>query len=123
MFEFGPTSFPHAQAGKIKPLVTGCNRRVADLFPDVPSAEEAGYPRLELIGWGGLFAPRGTAPEIVQLLNRELNRIMLAPDVRSHLAMAGSDYPQWSPEQFAEFIERDRPRWAEVMRVARIEPQ
>jgi tripartite-type tricarboxylate transporter receptor subunit TctC len=123
MFEFGPTSFPHAQAGKIKPLVTGCNRRLADLYPEVPSAEEAGFPRLELVGWGGFFAPKGTASEVVQLLNREVIRIMGAPDVRGHLAMKGSDYPQWSPEQFAEFIEGDRPRWAEVMRVAHIEPQ
>ncbi len=121
-FDFAPTAFAHVQSGKLKPLVTACGHRI-DIFPQVPSAAEAGYPQLELIGWGGIFAPKGTSATIVQRLNREINQIIVAPDVRSHVAMAGSTYPLWSPEEFAEFIRNDRPRWGEIARAAGIEPQ
>lgn len=91
----------------------------------VHSPEPSSSPsaQLELIGWGGIFAPKGTSAAIVKRLNREINRIIVAPDVRSHVAMAGSSYPLWTPEQFAEFIRNDRPRWGEIARTAGIEPQ
>ena len=122
MFEFEPTAFPHIRSGKLVPLMTGCHRRL-DLLPDVPSSKEAGLPSVEVRSWAGLFAPAGTPQEIVQTLNTQINRIIAAPDVRSHLTMSGSEYPTWTAEEFADFIRRDRPRWIPILRDAGIQPQ
>ena len=92
MFDFAPTLASYVQSGRLRPLMTGCRHRV-DIFPDVPSSAEAGYPDVELTSWGGIFAPRGTSAEIVNLLNREINKILSSPDVRSHVALAGSEQP------------------------------
>ena len=122
MFDFAAPLAGYVQSGKLRPLMTGCRHRV-DIFPDVPSSAEAGYPDLELISWGGIFAPRGTSAEIVNLLNREINKILSSPDVRSHVALAGSEQPLWTVDQFAEFIKNDRPRWVEVLQAAGVKPE
>jgi tripartite-type tricarboxylate transporter receptor subunit TctC len=122
MFDFAPSSAPYVQSGKLKALMTGCARRI-DVYPDVPSAPEAGFPELDVPSWGGLFAPAGTPDAIVERLNREINRIQLSPDVRSHLAYAGAEIPIMSPQEFAEFIRKDRPRWGDLARQAGVKPE
>jgi tripartite-type tricarboxylate transporter receptor subunit TctC len=117
MFDFAPSSAPYVQSGRLRPLVTGCARRI-DIFPDVPSALEAGLPELDVPSWGGLFAPAGTPAAIVERLNREVNRIQQSPDVRSHLAYAGAEIPIMSAQEFADFVRRDRPRWGDLARQA-----
>ena len=122
MFDFAPSSAPYVKGGKLKPLLTGCARRI-DMFPDVPSAPEAGFPELDVPGWGGMFAPAGTPAAIVERLNREVNRIQTSPDMRNHLAYAGAEIPIMSPQEFAEFIRNDRPRWAALARQAGVKPE
>jgi len=122
MFDFAPSSASYVQSGKLKALMTGCRRRI-DIYPDVPSAPEAGFPEIDVPSWGGLFAPAGTPVAIVERLNREINRIQLSPDVRSHLAYAGAEIPIMSPQEFAEFIRKDRPRWGDLARQAGVKPE
>ena len=122
MFDFPASAAPYVQSGRLRPLVTGCARRI-DIFPDVPSAVEAGLPELDVPSWGGLFAPAGTPPEIVERLNREVNRIQQSPDVRSHLAYAGAEIPIMSAQEFADFVRKDRPRWADLARQAGVKPE
>ena len=122
MFDFAPSSASYVQSGKLRALMTGCRRRI-DIYPDVPSAPEAGFPEIDVPSWGGLFAPAGTPVAIVERLNREINRIQLSPDVRSHLAYAGAEIPIMSPQEFAEFIRKDRPRWGDLARQAGVKPE
>jgi tripartite-type tricarboxylate transporter receptor subunit TctC len=122
MFDFPASSSSYVRAGKLRALLAACPRRI-DIYPDLPSAPEAGFPELSVNGWGGLFAPAGTPREIVERLNREVNKIQMSPDVRSHLAYAGAEIPIMSPEEFARFIQEDRPKWARIAKEAGIEPQ
>jgi len=122
MFDFAASSASYVQSGRLKALMTGCARRI-DVYPEVPSAPEAGFPELDVPSWGGMFVPAGTPPAIVERLNREINRIQLSPDVRSHLAYAGAEIPIMTPEQFADFIRKDRPRWGELVRQAGVKPE
>ncbi len=121
-FDFPQSSASYVRSGQLRPLLTACGRRI-DIYPDVPTAEEAGFPELNVKSWGGLFAPAGTPREIVDRLNREVNRIQMEPDVRSHLAYAGAEIPIMTPEEFADFVRKDRPTWVEIARQAGIEPQ
>lgn len=122
MFDFAPSSAPYVQSGRLLPLVTGCARRI-DMYPDVPSGPEAGLPELDVPGWGGLFVPAGTSAEIIERLNREINRIQRSPDVRSHLAYAGAEIPIMSAQEFADFVRKDRPRWGDLVRQAGVKPE
>jgi tripartite-type tricarboxylate transporter receptor subunit TctC len=122
MFDFPQSSDVHVRAGTLVPLMTGCARHI-DIYPDVPTAREAGFPAVEIRTWSGFFAPAGTPRPIVERLNRELNRIQQSPDVRSHMAYVGAEIPLMTPEEFGEFIREDRPRWLEFMRAAGIKPE
>ena len=65
----GATSVSQAIEGKlVKGLVVGSTVRLATL-PDLPTSAEAGLPEFEAQGWNGLFAPKGTPPEIIEKLN------------------------------------------------------
>src|SRR5438445_279997 len=59
--------------GQLRPLATGAKRRIAGL-PNLPTSAEAGLPRWEMSAWFGIFAPRGTPPAIVRLLNAKMQR-------------------------------------------------
>ena len=122
MFDASGLVVSYVRSGKLKPLLTSCAHRI-DLFPEVPSATEAGYRGLDLSPWGGVFVPAGTPAPIIERLNREINKVLAAPDVRSHVAFAGYEMESWSPQQFADFVKRDRPRWAQIIKAAGIKPK
>lgn len=122
MFESVSSALPYIQSGKLLPLMTDCHERL-ELLPDVPSSKETGMPEMDVRSWGGLFAPAGTPDHIIWRLNDEINKILSVPDVHTHVAMSGAEYPLWSAEEFAAFIKRDRPRWMSILRMAGIEPQ
>jgi len=122
MFDYPQSSAAHVRAGTLVALMTGCTHRI-DIYPDVPSAREAGFPTVEVRTWGGFFAPAGTPRPIVERLNRELNNIQRSPDVRSHLAYVGAEISPMTPDEFAQFIREDRPRWLALLRAAGIKPE
>ncbi|MET0669085.1 MAG: tripartite tricarboxylate transporter substrate binding protein [Xanthobacteraceae bacterium] len=66
---------PLARAGKVRLLAVTASRRVPQL-PDVPTIAEGGWPAFEATFWFGLFAPRGTPPEIVAKMNAEVQRVL-----------------------------------------------
>ena len=107
-----------AKAGKVKLLATGGARRLEQL-PDVPTVAESGLSGFEAVSWFGLFAPRGTANEIVIQLNHEVSRILSDPDVRRNFLDRQFFRPMpGSPEEFARFIKVDARKWSEVLRSA-----
>jgi len=93
------------------------------LVTHIPSATEAGYPDVGITTWGGIRAPAGTPATVVQMLNREINRILASPDVRGHVAFAGAEPDIWTPEEFAQDARKERPRWAQIVKASGIAPQ
>jgi tripartite-type tricarboxylate transporter receptor subunit TctC len=93
----------------------------ASLLPDVPTAKEAGIDNLVVPIWYGFLAPAGIPKTVVDKLNAEITKIAAMPDIMEKIQKAGIEPLSGStPEQFAEFIKVEIPRWADVIKNANI---
>jgi tripartite-type tricarboxylate transporter receptor subunit TctC len=111
---------PQARAGKIKLLAVTGAKRVPQL-PDVPTIAEGGWPAFEATFWFGLFAPRGTQPEIVAKLNAEVQRIIADAAFRERSLDPYMFEPlPGSPAEFTDTIRADVQKWDRVIREANI---
>ncbi len=115
MFGAITSALPYINAGKLRPLVVLVDKR-SPLLPDVPTIAEAGLGKVDVRKWLGLVAPAGTQPEIVERLNRVLNRILREPDVRAWLVNQGLDAAGGSVQQFDRELRADYVKWGEVVR-------
>ena len=110
---------PLVREGKLHALaVTSLTRSPA--APDLPTIAESGFPGFEYTLWYGLLAPAGTAPAIVQKLQLQTARALAEADLRSKLADLGLEAQASSSEEFAAFIKAEVPKWAKIIRDARI---
>jgi tripartite-type tricarboxylate transporter receptor subunit TctC len=117
-----PALLPHIKAGKMRALAVSSPRRLA-LLPDVPTVAESGVPGtagFEADQWYGLVAPAGTPADIVTLLNKHVNAALGADEVRTRLASEGAEATPATPQAFGQLIAREIPRWARVIKAARI---
>jgi len=114
-----PPAAPQIQGGKLRGLaVTGAKRSAA--MPDVPTMAEAGVKDQESETMQGILAPAATPKEIVDLLNREIVKVMALPDVKEKCAQLGFDVVANSPQEFAAYIKADVEKWGKVIKDAKI---
>jgi tripartite-type tricarboxylate transporter receptor subunit TctC len=97
-------------------LVSGKNR--SSLFPEVPTAEEAGLKGFDMTIWFGLNAPAGTPAAAVNLLNRELNAILATPEMKKELASDGQIPQPMTPQQYGTFLNQERQKWLPVVKAS-----
>lgn len=108
------------KTGKIKAYTTTTTVRVSSL-PDVPTAAEAGLPGFEVGIWHGIYAPRGTPPEIVAKLTAALQKALKDPVVIQRFADLGtvpSSQADATPEGLKAKLASEIDRWAPVIRAA-----
>jgi tripartite-type tricarboxylate transporter receptor subunit TctC len=106
--------YPHVTAGRVKLLGIGRDKR-SPKYPDFPTIAET-LPGYENSGWFGFIGPAGMSREQVVLLNKEMNRAVIQPDVREKLDTFGLEVHTESPEFFAERIRKDIEKWGKVAR-------
>jgi tripartite-type tricarboxylate transporter receptor subunit TctC len=73
--------------------------------------------------WSGVGAPRGTPPEIIERLNREINAALMDPGIKARIAEIGGTPLVYSPAEFDAVIRADTEKWAKVIRTANIKPE
>ena len=114
---FGSTGFytPHVAAGKVRLLAVASPMRLKR-FPNVPTFAEAGYPGVNLPGWTGVFLPAGTPPAIVNKFSQEIRNALVMPDVQNRLLDFGYEPNGTTPEEFAQYIKAEVPRWSSVIK-------
>ena len=112
---------PHVQAGKLRVLAVGSDKRFL-LLPDVPTAIEAGVPGFEATVWWGLVAPARTPGDIVAKLNAETNRTLHDPAIVKKLTDLGVMMTPGSPADFANFIAKQTEIWSMVIKKSGIRP-
>jgi len=112
----------HVREGTVRALAVTSKTR-SQIFPDVPTMAEAGYPEIEGDGWVGILVPAGTPAEIIAILYRESAKILAQPDMKERLAALGYDLVASTPKEFAARIAAEIEMWAKVIRAANIKPQ
>ena len=92
-------------------------------LPEVPTIAEAGFPGQEADTLLGVLAPAGTPKEIIDLLHREIVRIVALPDVKEQLDAIGFVPVANTPDEFAAVIKVESERWANVIRAANLKAE
>jgi len=107
--------------GKMRPLAVTTAKRLGTL-PDVPAIGEfvSGY---EGAGWVGIVAPANTPPQIVALLNGQVNAALADPAFKGRLVELGAEPFAGSPADFGTFIAEFTDKWGKVIRAAGIKAE
>ena len=113
---------PMIQGGKLLVLaVTGTQRWPQQ--PTVPTFGELGYP-LDLPGWAGIMAPKGTPRLIIERMSQEIAKIMQTAEGKADMLEKGGIIAVGStPGEFADRLQRDAPRWGEAFAKSGVKPQ
>ena len=115
MFDAISTIVSHTRSGKLKAIATTGKSRSA-VTPDVPTAAEAGLPGYEATIWLGLMAPKGTPPDVVNFLNKAVNKTIELPAVKEAWLKQGA-VPMGMPvEEFGRFLREDVQKWAKLVK-------
>jgi len=118
-----PLSLPHIRSGKIRPLAYTHSRR-ASFLPDVPMMKEAGVNGMEIDGgWYGLFAPAGTPPAIMEKLQTATRAAVTEPKLRERFEALALTPVGNGPAEFRKFFQEQIKAYAEMVRVAGIQPE
>jgi tripartite-type tricarboxylate transporter receptor subunit TctC len=121
MIDQSSNSLPHVRAGKVRAYAVTAKAR-SEAMPDIPTAAEAGYP-MEVAIWHGLWAPKGTPPEIVNRLNAAAIATLKDPDIRHRLEDLGQDLPtpeEMAPAAFAAFHRAEFAKWKKILEDANV---
>ena len=116
-----PNSLPHIRGGAVRALAVMSQKRTPAL-PDVPTMGEV-IPGFEAATWNGVGAPKGTPPEIIERLNREINAGLQDAALLKRLADVGGTPIRVSPAEMTALIAKDTEKWARVVKAAGLQAE
>jgi len=115
-----PNSLQHIRSGRLRALALSTLKRDSTLR-DVPTIAEAiGIPDFEVSEWHGVVVPAGTPAQVIQLLNREIVKVLARPEIRERLEGAGAQAVGSTPEDMTTYIKREFARWSKLIKTVGI---
>ena len=120
MFDNVPSSIEHIRAGRLRALAVSAPRRL-DVLPDLPTVGEF-VPGFETAAFAGLGAPKGTAADVVEKLNREMNAGLADPKLKARIAELGGVPLPVSAAEFGKIIADETEKWAKVVKFSGAKP-
>ncbi|MFY9512126.1 MAG: tripartite tricarboxylate transporter substrate binding protein [Rubrivivax sp.] len=115
MFATIPSVKQHIDAGTLRAVAVSSAQRSRSL-PEVPTVAERGFAGFEAGSWFGFFGPKGTPPEVVATLNKAVNEIVAVPAMQAAMIKEGADPAGGTPQQFAQFVQREYEKWRVVVK-------
>jgi tripartite-type tricarboxylate transporter receptor subunit TctC len=106
----------------VRALAVTSSKRQASL-PGVPTVAEAGVPGFEFTLWFGMWAPAGISGDLVEKINKDVNRALGSPDVVDRLAKVGQEPMLMSPAEFSKLVRKEIDDYARIIKAAGIKPQ
>ncbi len=114
------TALPHVKNGTLRAIGLASAARSAAL-PDLPTLSEEGLKGYDVSVFFGIVAPKGTPEPVVTKLNQAFVQAMSDPDVKSTLASQGIvEADDKTPHGLAVFIDKQVPKWADLIHSAHI---
>jgi tripartite-type tricarboxylate transporter receptor subunit TctC len=108
----GPSLLPQVRNGRIRAIgITSLNP--SPIAPELIPVSTV-IPGYEFELWWGILGPAGMPADIVNLLNREINKILASPEIKATLLREGAEASPESPAQFANRLSGDIARWRSV---------
>jgi len=125
----GRVDFMFSDWGSARSFVEGGHLRaigvMADerspVLPDLPAVGEA-YPGFNFSNWGGLMAPAGMPPEVIQTLNAALVKVLSRSEVQERMKALGLEVKPSSPQELEKLVREQQQAWGDAIRQAGIEP-
>lgn len=124
MVDQSSNSLPQVRADKVRAYAVTAKVR-SPVMPDIPTAAEAGYP-MDVSIWHGLWAPKGTPPEIIAKLNAAAIATFQDPDIRKRMEDLGQDLPtpaEMAPAAFAAFHKAEFAKWKKILEDANVKAE
>ena len=119
-YTFDPgISFSHVRAGRLRLLAVASLKRIG-LFPDAPTLDELGLKGFDAGTTHGFWAPAGVPAEIIDRMNREINRALGLPAVADAIRALGAEPTPMSPRAFGDLIKADSARYAKIIQERKI---
>ena len=120
---FSPVSesIEHVKAGKLRVLAVTTKARL-DVLPDVPTVADF-VPGYEASGFAGIGVPTNTPPEIINLLNKELNAGLADSKIKTRIVELGGTVLGGSPAEFAAILSEAIEKWTKVIKFAGIKAE
>jgi tripartite-type tricarboxylate transporter receptor subunit TctC len=115
-----PSAASHIRQGSVRAVAMSSAERHPS-FPDVPTLREQGYD-LVTSSWFGLSGPARMPQPVVDRLSREVRAILATPDIRARFAEIGGTAGEFSPEEYAAFVNAEIARWAVLVRESGAQP-
>ena len=114
-FDNIPAALAYLRAGRLRALGVTSARR-SSVLPDVPTIAEAGVPGYDISAWFGITAPAATPAEVIDRLNRDLQRTLHTAAVTERIEALGFDPAPGSADQFGTLIRNDLVRLGRIIR-------
>jgi tripartite-type tricarboxylate transporter receptor subunit TctC len=115
--EGATTILPHIASGKVRALAVMSPQRIPAL-PDVPTMIESGYSGFPSASWTGVLAPARTPAAVVSKLNAAINDGLQSPQISANFAKFSAQAKIGSPQDFADFIAVEAPKWAALVKAS-----
>lgn len=114
------TAAPLASQGKVKAIAVASLKRAPQL-PNVPTLDEQGLKGFDMPTWQGVFAPAGLPADVLAAYYAALQDVLKDPALVEKMAGLGSEpVTEMTPEKTAQFLEKDRQQWADIVKAANI---
>jgi tripartite-type tricarboxylate transporter receptor subunit TctC len=113
------SSKPYVEAKKLNALAVTSKKRV-NLFPSVPTMEEAGVAAYEVYEWNAIFVPSGTPEVIVKKLSDAVAAVMQLPEMKERVISLGGEQFQGGPNDANQFIQTQFQEWGKIIRDKKI---
>lgn len=107
------------QPGKVIPLAVSSAGRFSG-YKDVPTFAEAGYPQVDMPGWGAVYAPAKTPKPLLDKLAAEMSRIVMLPDVATKMLDFGFESVGWNPAKTTAFTDQQLPLIRKLVESGRV---
>ena len=110
---------PQIKAGKLKAIATTYDKVSA--APQIPTTKEAGFPKVRIGHWAGVFAPKGTPQPVLERMNAEILAAVKSKDFSDKLVPSGIEPAPLTLAQYVEFIKNERERLGTIAKRAKMQ--